>query len=120
MVGPFGLYKCGPTPNFPRLLLSFIPPSFRGPMEKPGCTPSTLRKSPPILPVSSSSVTHQGRGHLRILCLSKQKSMVMRISKYSQARAFSGETRRGALVSNRGTWWLSGPPTLVSRRTVPC
>ena len=118
MVGLFGWYKCGFSPIFPRLLLSFIPLSFHGHMEKPGCTPNILKKSPPILPTSGSSTIHRGEGHLKILCLSRQKGMVLRIFKDSRTKASSGEILHGAPVSIRGIWWLLGPLTLVLKRTV--
>jgi hypothetical protein len=38
-------------------------------------------------------------------------------SNSSQAKAFSEETRRRVLVSNRGTWWSLGPPMLVLKHT---
>ena len=46
--------------------------------------------------------------------------MVLRISESSRAKASSEETRHGVLISNRGTWWLLGPPVLVSKHTALC
>ena len=115
--GPIWSFKCGSTPTSPRLLLNFILPSCHGLTEKPGCMLDFLkkRKSPPSLRVSNFSVIHLGGGHLKSSCLLRQKSMVLRISKSSQAKASSEETQHGVLVSNRGTWWLLGPTMLVSK-----
>ena len=100
MVGPFGWFKCGPTLTFPQLLLSFILLSCHGLMEKPGCMPGSLRKkeSPPSLHVSNFSMIHPGGGRLKSSCLLRQRSMVLRISESSRAKASSEETRHGVLV----------------------
>jgi hypothetical protein len=117
MVGLFGSSKCRPIHISPRLLLSFILPSSHGLMEKPGCTPGTLQKFPPFPHASSSSVTHRGGGCLKNLCPLKQRSMALRTSTSSQAKASLEGTQRGVLVSNRGTWWSSGPLMLVLKHT---
>ena len=117
MAGLCGSSKCGPIPTFLRLLLSFILPPCHGLMEKLGCMPSFLKKSPPSPHVSSSSMTYRGGGCLKNLCHSRQRSMALRTSNSSRAKASSEETRHGVLVSNWGTWWLLGPPMLVLKHT---
>ena len=116
-VNLFSCSECGPITTFCRFLLSFILPSCHGLMEKPGCMPSTLNKSLPSPRVSSSSMIHQGGGCLKNSCLSRQRSMALRTSNSSRAKASSEETRHGVLVSNRGTWWSLGPPMLVLKHT---
>jgi hypothetical protein len=118
MVGPFGSCICGLTLTSPQLLLSFIQPLPYGHMEKLGCTPGILKKSPHILPALNSSVIHRERDHLKNSCLSRQKGMVLRISRNSQAKASSEEMLHGALVSIRGIWWLLEPPMLVWKPNV--
>ena len=117
--GPVWLIQMWAYSYFPRLLLSFILPSCHGLMEKLGCMPGFLKKkeSLPSLHASSFSTTHRGGGYLKSSCLSRQRSMVLRTSNSSQAKASSEETRHGVLVSNRGTWWLLGPPMLVLKHT---
>jgi hypothetical protein len=116
--GPiFGSSKYGLTPTFPRSLLSFILPSSHGLLEKLGCTPGTLKKFIPFLPTLSSLVTHREGGHLKNLCLSRQRCMVLRIFTNSRAKVSLEGTLRGALVSNRETWWSSGPSMLVLKHT---
>jgi hypothetical protein len=117
--GPVWLIQMWAYSYFPRLLLSFILPSCHGLMEKLGCMPGFLKKeeSPPSLHASSFSVTYRGGGCLKNSCPSRKRSMVLRTSNSSQAKASSEETRHGVLVSNRGTWWLLGPPMLVLKHT---
>ena len=119
MVGLFGLFKYGLIPISPQLFLSFILPSCHGLMEKPGFMQGFLKKkeSSPSLHASSFSATHRGGGYLKSSCLSRQRSIVLRTSNSSRAKASSEETRHGVLVSNRGTWWLLGPPVLVLKHT---
>ena len=117
--GPVWLIQMWAYSYFPRLLLSFILPSCHGLMEKLGCMPGFLKKkeSLPSLHASSFSGTHRGGGCLKNSCPSRKRSMVLRTSNSSQAKASSEETRHGVLVSNRGTWWLLGPPMLVLKHT---
>ena len=101
MVGPFGSSKCGLTPTSLRSLLSFILPLSHGLMEKSGCTLGTLKKFPPFLLALSSSVTHRGGGHLRSLCLLRQRCMVLRISTNSRAKASLESLAWGAYLQSR-------------------
>jgi hypothetical protein len=117
MASLLGSSKCGPILTFPRLHPSFTLPSCRGLIEKLGCMPSSQKKSPPSPHVSSSLVTHQGGGYLKNLCPSRQGDMALRTSNSSKAKASLEETRRGVLVSNRGTWWSLGLLMLVLKHT---
>ncbi len=117
MAGLFGSSKCGPIPTFPWLHLSLTLPSCHGLMEKPRCMPSSLKKSPPSPHVSSSPVTHREGGYLKNFMPFEARRYGSEDSNSSQAKAFSEETRRRVLVSNRGTWWSLGPPMLVLKHT---